>query len=393
MRAVNNITRGVCRLGINAGRPSGLPGVLRRKFLFLWTGGYTGNNLKDSLGSGAVITVTNKDWSTSYIPYGSYYVKYGLLYNWYAATDARNIANTGWHVPDNTNDFDPLIAYLGGTSVAGGKLKETGWSLWNYPNTGATNAVGFNSRPSGSRQHTTGMFLNIRLFANYLSKELYTADAYHALSTMYMLPELSGYTNVTHHKGVGNSIRLVKDSTTLTNGQTGTYVGNDGKVYRTICIGTQEWLADNLAETKYRNGDAIPEVTNNAEWAALATGALCAYNNDWNNVEHIDATFSVPNNATFLAADGTDDFWFDGSNVLQQKIRADLIASTTLRTFIKYSDFEPYNIYGIGILKTGETLTEADKIKLNRYFKLWAEYWGELMDSGYMKDNRVGGGV
>ena len=80
------------------------------------------------------------------------------------------------------------------------------------------------------------------------------------------------------------SIRLIKDSTTLTHGQTGTYTGNDGKVYRTICIGTQEWLADNLCETLYRDGSPIPEVTDNATWAALTTGALCAYNNDWNNV-------------------------------------------------------------------------------------------------------------
>jgi hypothetical protein len=67
MRILNNITRGINRLGINAGKPAGLPGALRNKFLFLWTGGYTGDNLKDALGSAAVITVTNKDWTTRYI--------------------------------------------------------------------------------------------------------------------------------------------------------------------------------------------------------------------------------------------------------------------------------------------------------------------------------------
>lgn len=82
--------------------------------------------------------------------------------------------------------------------------------------------------------------------------------------------------------GVG--IRPCKLLTELKHGETGTYVGNDSKVYRTICIGNIEWLADNLAETKCRNGDLIPEVTDNAAWAALTTGALCAYNNDWNNV-------------------------------------------------------------------------------------------------------------
>lgn len=102
------------------------------------------------------------------------------------------------------------------------------------------------------------------------------------------------------------------------------------------------------------------------------------------------ATFAVPDNATFLAADGSDDFWFDGSNVLQAITHADLIASETLRTFVKYADAEPYNVYGIGILKEGETLSDAEKNKLNTFFKLWAEYWGVMMDTGHMKGNRIG---
>jgi hypothetical protein len=57
---------------------------------------------------------------------------------------------------------------------------------------------------------------------------------------------------------------LLKDSTTLSHGQTGTYIGNDGKVYNTICIGTQEWLSQDLQETKYRNGSIIPELQSNS---------------------------------------------------------------------------------------------------------------------------------
>ena len=84
-------------------------------------------------------------------------------------------------------------------------------------------------------------------------------------------------------KSYGMSIRLIKDSTTLTHGQKGSYTGNDGKIYRTICIGTQEWLADNLCETLYRDGSPIPEVTDAATWAALTTGARCSYDNDESN--------------------------------------------------------------------------------------------------------------
>jgi uncharacterized protein (TIGR02145 family) len=54
----------------------------------------------------------------------------------------------------------------------------------------------------------------------------------------------------------------------------------DGNVYNTVVIGTQTWMTENLKTTKYRNGDAIPNVTENAAWAGLTTGAWCNYNND-----------------------------------------------------------------------------------------------------------------
>ena len=58
----------------------------------------------------------------------------------------------------------------------------------------------------------------------------------------------------------------------------------DGNVYQTIAIGTQVWMAENLKVTHYRNGDAIPNVTDSATWTGLTTGAYCEYNNDADNV-------------------------------------------------------------------------------------------------------------
>jgi len=56
----------------------------------------------------------------------------------------------------------------------------------------------------------------------------------------------------------------------------------DGNVYKTVTIGTQVWMVENLKTTKYRNGDPIPNVTDIAAWTALTTttGAYCWYNND-----------------------------------------------------------------------------------------------------------------
>jgi uncharacterized protein (TIGR02145 family) len=54
----------------------------------------------------------------------------------------------------------------------------------------------------------------------------------------------------------------------------------DGNTYATIVIGTQEWMAENLRTTTYANGDPIPNVTDNAQWQNLTTGAWSHYNND-----------------------------------------------------------------------------------------------------------------
>lgn len=57
----------------------------------------------------------------------------------------------------------------------------------------------------------------------------------------------------------------------------------DGNTYQTVKIGDQWWMAENLKVTHYRNGDAIPNVTDNTEWENLTTGAYCNYNNNSSN--------------------------------------------------------------------------------------------------------------
>ncbi|MFQ5629021.1 MAG: fibrobacter succinogenes major paralogous domain-containing protein [bacterium] len=54
----------------------------------------------------------------------------------------------------------------------------------------------------------------------------------------------------------------------------------DGNSYRAVKIGDQWWMAENLRVTRYRNGDAIPNITDNKAWSQLTTGALCNYDND-----------------------------------------------------------------------------------------------------------------
>lgn len=60
----------------------------------------------------------------------------------------------------------------------------------------------------------------------------------------------------------------------------GTVTDIDGNEYHTIIIGTQTWMAENLHVTKYRNGEAIPAVTDNTKWSKLTGGAQCVYYNN-----------------------------------------------------------------------------------------------------------------
>jgi uncharacterized protein (TIGR02145 family) len=69
----------------------------------------------------------------------------------------------------------------------------------------------------------------------------------------------------------------------------GTMTDQDENTYKTIKIGTQTWMAENLRTTKYRDGESIPEVTDFTSWAKLTTGAYCNYDNT-KNIDTI-ATF------------------------------------------------------------------------------------------------------
>jgi len=88
-------------------------------------------------------------------------VPHGALYNWYAVDAAsnggKNICPAGWHIPTDA-DVATLLQFLDPNAfptqsqIAGGLLKATGTTatggLWAAPNTGATDAYGFNGVPS-----------------------------------------------------------------------------------------------------------------------------------------------------------------------------------------------------------------------------------------------------
>jgi len=64
------------------------------------------------------------------------------------------------------------------------------------------------------------------------------------------------------------------------NAQTNTVTDVDGNVYKTIKIGNQEWMVENLKTTRFNDSSNIPLVENPADWAKLSTPACCWYENN-----------------------------------------------------------------------------------------------------------------
>ena len=135
--------------------------------------------------------------------------KYGKLYNWYAVNDVRGLAPIGYHVPTDV-EWTILTDYLGGLTVAGGKMKEVGTTSWNSPNTGATNTSLFTGLPGG-RRINNGAFQNIGQYGAFWTSTDWldpnTNGAWYYLLTNSQ-QQANRYTN---GKIVGFSVRLIRD--------------------------------------------------------------------------------------------------------------------------------------------------------------------------------------
>jgi uncharacterized protein (TIGR02145 family) len=148
---------------------------------------------------------TNPKYQWAYLGNESYVATYGRLYTWYAATDSSGICPEGWHVPSKA-EWTTLATYLGGESVAGGKLKETGTIHWLKPNIGATNETGFTALPVGFRSFA-GLFF-YRSNSAWWSSTSETAISAWYQSIQYDYSEIIPFSN---SKAFGFSVRCVKD--------------------------------------------------------------------------------------------------------------------------------------------------------------------------------------
>ncbi len=127
----------------------------------------------------------NTQWSNLTTGSCTYYnndvannAKYGKLYNWYAVSPTKNgnknVCPTKWHVPTGA-EWTILTDYLGGVTVAGGKMKEVDTTNWTSPNISATNTSLFTGLPGGVRLKN-GNYYSIGKDGNWWSSSEYDSE-------------------------------------------------------------------------------------------------------------------------------------------------------------------------------------------------------------------------
>jgi uncharacterized protein (TIGR02145 family) len=138
------------------------------------------------------------------------------LYNWYAAVDSKGLCPSGWHVPSDT-EWTVLTNFLGGSSVAGGKMKATGTANWISPNNGASNESGFTALPGG-RRYSDGFventdyafFWSSTEYDNISSFSLYIASS----GARLYRNDNNKFGGIADNKD-GFSVRCIKDKNTI----------------------------------------------------------------------------------------------------------------------------------------------------------------------------------
>lgn len=142
---------------------------------------------------------------------------YGRLYNWHTIMDGAQGSNTipsgvqgicpdGWHIP-SFDEWDILAQSLGGTSIAGGKMKKAGTDDWKNPNEGATNESGFTALPAGMRDNTYS-FQDLKKITGYWS----TTEGWTDFAEKWWLySNCQDFFYIDENKNSGLSVRCLKD--------------------------------------------------------------------------------------------------------------------------------------------------------------------------------------
>ncbi|MBI4645588.1 MAG: immunoglobulin domain-containing protein [Bacteroidia bacterium] len=187
------------------------------------------NSINPALGTDSLLTQTDNSIIEKYCydNNDSLCEIYGGLYQWnemlqYSPSDTamtgttQGVCPTGWHIPTDL-EYHQLILSLDASavlvdgqesSIAGGKLKETGTTHWSSPNTDATNTSGFTALPGGNRYFSNGSFTNSGGYSYFWSAtENGSSEAWYR-GLIYYGASVNRYGT---NEAYGFSVRCLKD--------------------------------------------------------------------------------------------------------------------------------------------------------------------------------------
>jgi uncharacterized protein (TIGR02145 family) len=180
---------------------------------------------------------------------------------------------------DTTNSYGLVQVDIGAGTVVSGIMSGIDWSQGPY-------YIRVETDPAGGTNYQivgTTQLLSVpySLYAGNVSSSLsQIGDTLRIGSKKYIIPGIKDVTGIQSSTGI---TAHTCGAAGVHNASVpyGTMTDQDGNTYRTVQIGTQLWMAENLRTTKYQNGQAIPYINNKTSWAQLTTGAFNYY--DYNS--------------------------------------------------------------------------------------------------------------
>jgi uncharacterized protein (TIGR02145 family) len=185
-----------------------------------------------------------------------------FFYNWFAVNDPRKLAPAGWHI-STPGEWTDLLSELGGAEKAGENMRKGR----------------FDAAAPGLVQF--GVIMSAGMMAAWWTLEETGTEFASAAVAPFILSNEIKMNPL--GKTFGLLVRCVSDSIAQLPGPRhvfGTMTDQEGTSYKTIVIGRQTWMAENLKATKLNDGKEISNETDEYKWGKLSSPAYCWFRND-----------------------------------------------------------------------------------------------------------------
>lgn len=169
----------------------------------------------------------------------------------------------------------------------------------------------------------------------------------------------------------------------------------DGNTYKTVIIGNQEWMTENLNVNNYRNGEKIRNVINDEEWSNLEAGAWCYYDNDAKNGQKSGKLYNwwAVNDPRGLAPEGwhipTEQEWL----ILIDYLGGEQEACIKLRDSSWKNNYEANNESGFSAIGSGIRRDDGSFFAFNSFAFWWSTTPGNYYGASYANLNASSGRI